>query len=163
MFGVPNTCSSNPGMTDLDGGALVSPSPVRSVRTMITAVAEVVDVHPHLRRITFAGGDLATFCPARAGHVPLRAAATARPGRADDRRRLHVGGVGAMPTDDRPVGAYYTLREWRPESAELDMLFVLHDPAGRGGEWARGPTRRPGGAWGPRETFNPPPATIATS
>src|SRR4051794_12701174 len=33
------------------------------IRTFLTTVSSVVDVHPHLRRITFAGGDLATFAP----------------------------------------------------------------------------------------------------
>src|SRR5688572_14550158 len=34
-----------------------------SIRTFLTTVAAVADVHPHLRRITFAGGDLAAFSP----------------------------------------------------------------------------------------------------
>jgi len=35
-----------------------------SIRTFLTHVVAVEDVHPRLRRITFGGGDLATFAPA---------------------------------------------------------------------------------------------------
>ena len=55
---------------------------------------------------------------------------------------------------EQPVGAYYTVRRWRPDVHELDMLFVLHgidDGAddGAGGAAARG---RHGGARRPRGT-----------
>ena len=36
---------------------------VRALRTHLTTVSVVQDVHPHLRRITFAGDDLETFSP----------------------------------------------------------------------------------------------------
>ena len=33
------------------------------IRTFLTEVVAVADVHPHLRRITFGGGDLTSFVP----------------------------------------------------------------------------------------------------
>jgi NADPH-dependent ferric siderophore reductase len=42
-----------------------------------------------------------------------------------------------MAPEDQPIGAYYTIRRWRPETAELDMLFVLHGhDGGPGGQAA---------------------------
>ena len=61
----------------------------------------------------------------------------------------------AMPPDDQPIGAYYTVRRWRPDVHELDMLFVLHGDedggttAGPAAPWAAArPTGRPGRAVG---------------
>ncbi len=34
-----------------------------TIRTFLTSVVAVRDVHPHLRQITFGGGDLTTFVP----------------------------------------------------------------------------------------------------
>ena len=67
-----------------------------------------------------------------------------------------------MAPDERPIGAYYTVRRWRPDVAELDMLFVLHgdEDTGRPDRRRRGPPgARPGdpvALWGPRAAFEPP-------
>ena len=37
---------------------------IDELRTFLTNVVAVQDIHPHLRQITFGGGDLATFSPA---------------------------------------------------------------------------------------------------
>ena len=46
-----------------------------------------------------------------------------------------------MPDEEKPLGAYYTLRAWRPEVLELDMLFVLHGDSGPSSAWAARATR----------------------
>jgi NADPH-dependent ferric siderophore reductase len=58
------------------------------------------------------------------------------------------------------LGAYYTLRRWRPEAQELDILCVLHADAGPASAWAE--RARPGdpvALWGPRTAYTPPPGT----
>ena len=65
-----------------------------------------------------------------------------------------------MSPDERPVGAYYTVRRWRPETAELDMLFVLHGIEGAAAAWAaRAEEGDPVALWGPRSAFDPPADT----
>ncbi len=105
---------------------------------------------PHLRRITFGGGDLATFTPL--GPDTFLYVLLPPPGRS----ALTIDGGftweawGRMADAERPVGAYYTMREWRPDVGELDMLFVLHEPAGPASAWAaRARPGRSGGAVGP--------------
>jgi NADPH-dependent ferric siderophore reductase len=69
------------------------------------------------------------------------------------------------------VGAYYTVRRWRPEVQEIDLWMVLHheggepddvdDPrVGAAARWAA--AAAPGdavGLWGPRTAFEPPADT----
>ncbi len=67
-----------------------------------------------------------------------------------------------MPEADRPGGAYYSVREWRPTERELDMWFVLHGDAGVSSAWAR--RARPGdpiALWGPRRSFESPSGTTS--
>jgi NADPH-dependent ferric siderophore reductase len=68
-----------------------------------------------------------------------------------------------MPVEDQPVGAYYTLRNWRPEEAELDIWMVLHDDlnhVGPASSWAaRAAVGDPLALWGPRTVFHPPEGT----
>lgn len=127
--------------------------------TYLTTVAEVVDVHPHLRRITFAGGDLEHFAPA--GPDTFLYVLLPPPGRTELTidRSFSWEAVPEMPEDERPVGAYYTLRAWRPEVAELDVLVVLHE-GGHASDWARraGPGD-PVALWGPRTAWDPPAGT----
>ena len=118
------------------------------------------DVHPHLRRITFRGGDLDTFAPL--GPHTFLFVLLAPPGRTElgIDRSFTWDAWERMPADEQPVGAYYTVRAWRPEVAELDALFVLHAPAGPASAWAA--RARPGdpvALWGPREAFHPPSDT----
>lgn len=54
--------------------------------------------------------------------------------------------IGELPEQVRPDVRWYTVREWRPESAEMDVEVVLH-PAGEvdegpGARWVR--RARPG-------------------
>ena len=46
-----------------------------------------------------------------------------------------------MPPDEQPIGACFTVRRWRPEAGELDMLFVLHGVEGPAAARATGPRR----------------------
>jgi NADPH-dependent ferric siderophore reductase len=133
---------------------------VTSLRTFLTRVVAVAEVHPHLRRITFAGGDLATFSPA--GPDTFLYLLLPPPGRTEltiDRGFTWTG-YDEMPEAERPVGAYYTLRHWRPELQELDILCVLHGDAGPASAWAsRAEPGDPVALWGPRTAWDPPPGT----
>lgn len=131
-----------------------------SIRTFVTSVVAVEGIHPHLRQITFGGGDLATFAPA--GPDTFLHLLLPPPGRAELTidQSFTWSGYEEMPPADRPVGAYYTLRRWRPESQELDVLCVLHGDAGPASAWAA--RARPGdpvALWGPRTAYAPPPVT----
>jgi NADPH-dependent ferric siderophore reductase len=148
--------SGEPGETSAE--ALLKQ--MSTIRTFLTSVSAVEVVHPHLRRITFAGGDLATFTPL--GPDTFLYVLLPPPGR--DTLTIDQSFTweqhGRMPEEERPVGAYYTLRRWRPEAAELQMLFVLHDPAGPASEWAaRAEPGDPVALWGPRESWAPPAGT----
>jgi NADPH-dependent ferric siderophore reductase len=67
---------------------------------------------------------------------------------------------GRMATEDRPVGAYYTVRRWLPERGELDIIVVLHGDEGEGSAWAQRASRGdPVALWGPRTAFEPPEGT----
>ncbi len=130
-------------------------------RTFFTTVSAVTDVDPHLRQITFRGGDLADdFAPV--GPDTYLYLLLPPPGRAE----LTIDatftweGVREMAPEDQPVGAYYTLRRWRPEEAELDILMVLHGDTGPASAWAaRASVGDPVALWGPRTSWSPPADT----
>jgi NADPH-dependent ferric siderophore reductase len=129
-------------------------------RTFVTEVVAVQDVHPHLRRVTFGGGDLVDFEPA--GPDTFLYLLLPPPGR--DELTIDQSFTweqhGRMAPEEQPVGAYYTLREWRPETAELDMLMVLHGDAGHASAWAmRAHPGNPVALWGPRTAYHPPEGT----
>ena len=62
-----------------------------------------------------------------------------------------------MPEDVRPVLRTYTVRQARPSEAELDVDFVLHEPAGPACRWAAaaacGDTVGIQGAWAEYEAL----------
>jgi NADPH-dependent ferric siderophore reductase len=129
------------------------------IRTFLTTVSAVEDVHRHLRRITFAGGDLATFTPG--GPDTFLYVLLPPPGR--DTLTIDQSFTweqyGQMAPAEQPVGAYYTVRAWRPALAELDMLFVLHGDGNASGWAARAEPGDPVALWGPRTGYHPPPDT----
>jgi NADPH-dependent ferric siderophore reductase len=131
-----------------------------AVKTFLTTVHTVEDVHPHLRRITFKGGDLADFwwpSPDTFLYVLLPP-----PGRSELTidQSFSWETVGAMAPEDQPVGAYYTVRDWRPDVTELDALFVLHGDEGQASAWAgRAAAGDPVALWGPRSVYAPPTET----
>lgn len=129
-------------------------------RTFLTEVVAVEDVTPTLRQVTVRGEDLASFAPV--GPDTFLFVLLPPPGRTE----LTIGNdfrweaVPEMPEEDRPVGAYYTLRRWRPEAREIDLWGVLHEGAGPAGTWFE--QVRPGAPaalWGPRTAFEPPEGT----
>ena len=129
---------------------------IAGIRTFVTSVRAVAEVHPHLRRITFGDGDLTSFAPL--GPDTFLYVLLPPPGRAELTvdQGFSWDAYQQMPEADRPVGAYYTLRHWRPAEAELDLLFVLHGDGGPASRWAaRARPGMPVALWGPREAWNP--------
>lgn len=131
-----------------------------AIRTFVTAVVAVTDIHPHLRRITFGGGDLDTFEPN--GPDAFVYVLLPPPGRTELTidQTFSWEAVPEMPADERPVGAYYTVRRWRSDAKELDALFVLHGDTGPASAWAgRAAVGDPVALWGPRTSWDPPADT----
>lgn len=135
-----------------------------AIGTHLTEVVAVEDVHPHLRKITFGGGDLATtFEPL--GPDCFFYVLLPPPGRTElgIDQSFTWEAHARMPVEDQPVGAYYTLAGWRPEQAELDMLAVLHTEDGHVGHASSWAARAEPGdevaLWGPRTAFHPPEGT----
>ena len=130
---------------------------VDTIPTFVTEVARVEQVTPRLRRVTFAGGDLAGFTPISPDQFVY--VLLPPPGRREltvDRSFTWTG-YFEMPEEDRPVGAYYTVRAWRPDVLEIDCDFVLHGEVGTAGVWST--TAQPGdpvALWGPRTAYEPP-------
>lgn len=137
-----------------------------AIRTHVTSVTKVEQITPLYRQITFGGGDLATFSPG--GLDQFLYVLAPPPGR--DELTIDASFTweqyGQMPEAERPIGAYYTVRRWHPETAELDMLFVLHGVGDRPGD--AGPTATwaasvapgdPVALWGPRTAYEPPADT----
>lgn len=104
------------------------------------SVARSQRISPHMQRVTLTGDDLArlqwrgfdqwvriflpTDDPSSLEHVP---------------RTLTRGSymrLQAVPARRRPVVRSYTLRNWRPETRELDIDFVVHGTDGVAGPWA---------------------------
>ena len=130
------------------------------LRTFVTSVVAVADVSPHLRRVTFGGGDLSTFAPL--GPDTFLYLLLPPPGRTELTvdQSFSWEAVADMAEDERPVGGYYTVRAWRPEVAEMDVLMVLHGDAGHASAWAaRAAVGDPVALWGPRTTWHPPEDT----
>jgi NADPH-dependent ferric siderophore reductase len=130
---------------------------LNAIKTFLTEVVRVEQITPVLRQVTFGGGDLVDFIPAGPDQflyllVPPRGRTELSIGRDFSWEQYQQ-----MPADDRPVGAYYTVRRWRPEVHEIDMLFVLHGDEGEGSAWAM--RAQPGdrvALWGPRVIYAPP-------
>jgi NADPH-dependent ferric siderophore reductase len=130
------------------------------IRTFLTQVAAVRDVTPHLREITFRGGDLATFEPL--GPDTFLYLLLPPPGRSEVGidQSFTWEAHALMAPEDQPRGGYYTLRRWRPEVAELDIWMVLHGDAGYASAWAaRAQVGDQVALWGPRTAYGPPEGT----
>lgn len=134
--------------------------PFDAIRTFITSVSAVADVHHRLRRVTLTGPDLAEFDPL--GPDTYLYFLLPPPGRNELTvdRSFRWSQVPEMAPEDRPVGGYYTLWDWRPEGCELDVLMVLHGDTGPAGAWAERVTvGDPVALWGPRTAYHPPADT----
>jgi NADPH-dependent ferric siderophore reductase len=133
---------------------------VPGIRTFVTSVARVEEVHPHLRRIVFGGGDLAGFEPL--GPDTFVYVLLPPPGGTE----LTVDAAFTWeahrrtPEEERAVGAYYTVRRWDPVRREIEALFVLHGDEGHASAWAgRAAVGDPVALWGPRTSYAPPADT----
>ncbi|WP_315833214.1 siderophore-interacting protein [Bradyrhizobium prioriisuperbiae] len=94
-----------------------------------------IDLTPHMRRLTFTGGDIARFASDRELHVrlyfpPPDLAKPEWPRPAPD------GQILWPPDDRRPLTRYYTIRRIDTATREIDIDFVLHDHAGPGARFA---------------------------
>lgn len=132
----------------------------RAIRTFVTSVVRTEQLTPHYRQITFGGGDLHDFSPLG----PDTFLYVLAPPRGRSELTIDQGfsweTVGDLPEAERPIGAYYTLRRWRPEVAELDLIFLLHGDQGDGSWWAgQASPGDPVALWGPRTAWDPPTGT----
>jgi NADPH-dependent ferric siderophore reductase len=102
------------------------PAPVRrSVQ-----VKRIEDIAPRIRRVTFAGPEMAGFeTNGPAEHMKVF---FPRPGE----ERPVVPEFGAQVEGPRPISRTYTPRFWRPETEELVVDFVMHGE-GPASDWAR--------------------------
>ncbi len=130
------------------------------VKTFITSVQGVAQVTPRVKRITFAGGDLADYrCISPDQFLYLLLPPPGRTALTID-QQFTWDGYRDMPEAERPVGAYYTVREHREAEGELDIDVVLHQPTGHASGWAM--HAKPGdpvALWGPRKAYEPPAET----
>lgn len=129
-------------------------------RTFFTQVVAVADVNPTLRQITFGGGDLVDLTPV--GPDTFLYLLLPPPGHTELTidRSFSWEAAREMPPELQPVGAYYTVRRWRPEVAEIDVLMVLHGDSGPASAWAgRAAVGDPVAMWGPRTSWAPPAGT----
>lgn len=127
-----------------------------TIRTHLTRVTRVTQVTDRMREITVTGA-FDGFAPI----APDQFVYTLAPPRG--RRELTIDesfsweAYERMPQAERPIGAYYTVRRWRPAVREMDLWVVLHADDGDGSWWAR--QASPGDAvalWGPRSTYRRP-------
>jgi NADPH-dependent ferric siderophore reductase len=110
--------------------------------------------------VTFGGGDLVGFEPAGPDTFLYLLLPPSGRNELTIDRSFTWDQHGRMAPEEQPVGAYYTLRAWRPEVAELDVLMVLHGDAGPASTWAgRARPGDPVALWGPRTAYHPPGGT----
>ncbi|HEX6706372.1 MAG TPA: siderophore-interacting protein [Albitalea sp.] len=103
-----------------------SPAPRRRSPPRRITVQQVRTLSPAMRRITFAGAELAGFGPpAPAGYIKL---VFPEPGQSE--------AVAPTPDGPRPANMRtYTPRRYDPQALELDVDFVLHGE-GPASNWA---------------------------
>jgi NADPH-dependent ferric siderophore reductase len=121
--------------------------------THVTSVETVTDLTPNLRQLTLRGG-LERFRPLGGDHFAYLMVPSERMG-GRFRPGFSIGDVGSLPPDDRPIGAYYTIRRWDEDSRTITLWVVLHGhDEGVAGWSAR---CRPGdevALWGPRVSLS---------
>lgn len=134
------------------------------IGTHLTEVVAVAEIHPHLRQITFGGGDLdTTFEPL--GPDCFFYVLLPPPGRTElgVDQSFTWEAHALMAPEEQQVGAYYTLRRWHPETRQLDVWMVIHgedEQVGHASAWAaRAQVGDRVALWGPRTAFHPPEGT----
>jgi len=129
--------------------------------TGLLEVTVVRRVTPRTVRVTFTGSGLDVLEAWPDQQLKLMFPPPGRPVRlpeADGDVMRWYQAYLAIPEDERPVMRSYTVRDRRPEQAEIDVDFVLHgDSAGPATSWAR--TAAPGdvlGRYGPDAAYRRP-------
>lgn len=112
-------------------------TPPTDVRAFHASVVRVVDVSPHLRRITVGAEAIASFEVRGADQwfrtfLPLEG--TTKPPLPVTEKWWPE--TQSMDPDVRPIIRNYTVRDVRPEQCELDIDIVVHGDAGPGSKWA---------------------------
>jgi NADPH-dependent ferric siderophore reductase len=103
-------------------------------------VTAVRDLTPHMRRLTIAAAEFADYAPVgpdeylglllpRNERVPLVLPAN------DGTGNIRAA-TASLPGAERPDLRWYTLRDHRPDSREIDIDFVLHGDEGPGTRFA---------------------------
>ncbi|MFE9428650.1 siderophore-interacting protein [Kitasatospora sp. NPDC006697] len=103
------------------------------------SVLRAVRLGPTLRRITFGGPELRRF--AGGGRDQSFSLFLPHPGQPEPLLPIAAGedwftGWRELPEHQRAVMRSYTIRAHRPEPAEVDVDFALHQPAGPAAAWA---------------------------
>lgn len=107
---------------------------------MRVSVARTERVTPHMMRVTLTGEELRRF-EYRGFDQWFRLAVPAADGVRFDNLPERFGMTGylkflTLPKGSRPVIRNYTVRQFRAESLELDVDFVVHGTEGVAGPWA---------------------------
>lgn len=116
----------------------ISPAETGLVRAEVVGAREV---SPHFVRLTLAGPDLARW--RNLGYDQwFRLAVPLGSSTRFDRLAPTFNMAGylkylALPRGSRPAMRNYTVREFRAESGEMDIDFVVHGESGVAGPWAR--------------------------
>jgi NADPH-dependent ferric siderophore reductase len=129
--------------------------------TFVTTVASRTVLNRSFLQLTLRGGDLQTFRPKAPDQFVYVLAPPL------GRRDLTIDASftwtewEAMPEAERPRGAYYSVRAWRPEVAEMDLIVVRHEGGAASG-WAEDAEAGDAVAvWGPRDVYAPPASTCS--
>ncbi|MBV1862053.1 MAG: siderophore-interacting protein [Nannocystaceae bacterium] len=128
----------------------------RTLPTYVATVSRTRRLSPNLREVTLRG-HFEGFEAVSADHFVF--VQVPRSGHTDAviREGSTMASLRAAPESERPAGAYYTVRAFRPDAGEVDLWFVLHEPRSGVGGWAADAKSGDRVAlWGPRGRFEVP-------
>jgi NADPH-dependent ferric siderophore reductase len=126
-----------------------------TLRTWVGRVTAAAPVTPRFVRITIGG--LPDFEPR--GADPFVYVFLPPPGRTELTvdESFSWEAWKQLPVEERPRGAYYTVRHHRPALGEVDLDVFVHAGRDTVSEWAAGtPVGDAVAIWGPREIYRPP-------
>lgn len=139
--------------TDIGTEALPSP------RVHFCEVVRTRKITPRVQRVTVGGCGLAGFPVAGADAFAYLLLPPAGRDEMSIGLDFDWGQVRSMPREERPRGAYYSIRHHRADALEIDLDVVCHDDGIAAG-WAMAATPGDKAAlWGPRVLFRPPEHT----
>jgi NADPH-dependent ferric siderophore reductase len=131
------------------------------LKTYFARVVRTARISPQMLRITLGEGDLPEFVSAAPDQFITLLLPLPGQERPVVTRDLRWEAFREMPEEVRPTARNYTVRQHRPEVAELDVDFVMHGDDGPASRWAA--RAQPGdhlAIWGPRMAYDPPGDTI---